>query len=137
LLIDATYFKVRDGLHYGNKALFVVARIRADGYREILGTRLADSETSMFWEDLFEDLKERGLRGVKLIVSDGHKGIQKAVRESFIGSSWQMCHVHLTRQVLKKVPKKKQKEVAEKIKEALLDANIVMEAVKERLGKEE
>ncbi len=121
LLIDATYFKVRDGLHYENKAFFVVAGIRDDGFREILGARLADSEDSLFWEDLFEDLKGRGLRGVKLIISDGHKGIQKAVRESFIGSSWQMCHVHLTRQALKKIPKKKQKEVAEKIKEALLD----------------
>ena len=69
--------------------------VRDDGLREILGTRLADSEDSLFWQDLFDDLKERGLRGVKLIVSDGHKGIQKAVRESFIGSSWQMCHVHL------------------------------------------
>lgn len=84
LLIDATYFKVRDGLHYENKALFIVAGIRDDGYREILGTRLADSEDSMFWGDIFEDLKERGLRGVKLIVSDGHKGIQKAVRESLL-----------------------------------------------------
>jgi putative transposase len=123
LLIDATYFKVRDGLHYENKAFFVVAGIRDDGYREILGARLADSEDSLFWEDLFDDLKERGLRGVKLIISDGHKGIQKAVRESFIGSSWQMCHVHLIRQTLKKIPKKKQKEIAEKIKEALLDRN--------------
>lgn len=121
LLIDATYFKVRDGLHYENKAFFIVAGIREDGYREILGARLADSEDSLFWEDLFENLKERGLRGVKLIVSDGHKGIQKAVRESFIGSSWQMCHVHLTRQTLKKIPKKRQKEVAERIKEALED----------------
>ena len=121
LLIDATYFKVRDGLHYENKALFIVAEIRDDDYREILGTRLADSEDSLFWEDLFDDLKERGLRGIKLIVSDGHKGIQKAVRASFIGSSWQMCHVHLTRQAVKKVPKKKQKEVAEKIKKALID----------------
>ncbi len=121
LLIDATYFKVRDGLHYENKALFVAAGIRDDGYREILGVKLADSEDSLFWEDLFDDLEERGLRGVKLIVSDGHNGIQKAVRESFIGSSWQMCHVHLMRQALKKVPKKKQKEVAEKIKEALVD----------------
>ena len=75
LLIDATYFKVRDGLHYENKALFVVAGIRDGGYREILGTRLADSEDSLFWEDLFEDLKERGLKDVKLIVSDGHEGI--------------------------------------------------------------
>jgi len=123
LFVDATYFKVREGLHYVNKALFVVSGIRDDGYREILGARLADTEDSLFWEDLFEDLKERGLRGVKLVVSDGHKGIQKAVSESFIGSSWQMCYVHLTRQVLKKVPKKKQKEVAEKIKEAVVDRN--------------
>jgi len=75
----------------------------------------------LFWEDLFENLKERGLRGVKLIVSNGYKGIQKAVRESFIGSSCQMCNVHLIRQALKKIPKKKQKEMAEKIKEALVD----------------
>ena len=83
MLIDVTYFKVRDELHYKNKALFVVAGIKDDGYLEILGTRLADREDSLFWEDLFEDLKERGLKSVKLIVSDGHKGIQKAVREFF------------------------------------------------------
>jgi transposase-like protein len=65
MFIDATYIKVRDGLHYENKALFIVAGIRDDGYREILGTKLADSEDSLFWEDLFEDLKERGLKGAK------------------------------------------------------------------------
>ena len=131
MFIDATYVKVRDGLHYENKALFIVAGIRDDGLREILGTKLADSEDSLFWEDLFEDLKERGLRGVKLIVSDGHKGIQKAVRESFIGSSWQMCQVHLIRQALKKVPKKKQKEMADKIKEALVDRQKYNDLIKE------
>lgn len=131
LFVDATYFKVRDGLHYENKALFVVAGIREDGYREILGTRLADSENSLFWEDLFDDLKKRGLRGVKLIVSDGHKGIQKAVKESFIGSSWQMCHVHLIRQALKKVPKKKHKEIANKIKEALEDPEKLHDLIRE------
>jgi transposase-like protein len=99
--------------------------------REILGVRLADSEDSLFWQDLFEDLKERGLRSVKLIISDGHKGVQKAVRESLIGSSWQMCHVHLIRQALKKVPKKKQKEVAEKIKEALVDRQKYNDLIRE------
>jgi hypothetical protein len=81
----------------------LVAEVRDDGFREVLEVRLADSEDSLFWQDLFEDLKERGLKGVKLIVSDGHKGIQKVVRESFIGSSWQMCHVHLIRQILMKI----------------------------------
>ena len=131
LFVDATYLKVRDRLHYENKALFVVAGIRDDGCREILGTRLADSEDSLFWQDLFEDFKERGLRGVKLIVFDGHKGIQKAIRESFIGSSWQMCYVHLIRQVLKKIPKKKHKEVVQKIKEALIDYQKLKDLIKE------
>jgi putative transposase len=62
LLVDATFFKVREGLHFINKALFVVAGIRDDGYREILRARLADTEVSLFWEDLFDDLKGRGLR---------------------------------------------------------------------------
>jgi putative transposase len=91
---------------------------------------LADSDDSLFWQDLFDNLKERGLRGVKLIVSDGHKRIKKQ-SESFIGSSWQMCHVHLIRQALKKVPKKKQKEVAEKIKEALRDRQKYNDLIRE------
>ena len=78
IFIDATSFKIRDGLHYENKILFIISGVRDDGYREILGTSLADSEDSPFWQDLFDDLKERGLRGVKLIVSDRHKGTQTA-----------------------------------------------------------
>ena len=104
-----------------NKALFVVAGVRDDGYREILGTRIANSEDSMFWEDFFDDLKERGLRGVELVVSDGHKGIQKAIESSFTGSNWQMCHVHFMRAVLKKLPKKSHKYVTVKLKEILDD----------------
>lgn len=121
IFVDASYFKVRDGIRYINKALFVVAGVRDDGYREILGTRMVDSEDSMFWEDLFDDLKERGLRGVEMVVSDGHKGIQKAVESSFTGSSWQMCHVHFMRAVLKKLPKKSHKQVTVRLKEILND----------------
>jgi transposase-like protein len=132
LFVDATYFKIRDSVRYTNKALFVVAGVRKDGYREILGARIADGEDAMFWEDLFTDLKKRGLRGTELIISDGHKGIQKSVTTSFPGSSWQMCHVHLIRAVLKTIPKKHQKEVAEKIKEAMEDP-LQLSEVKEYL----
>jgi transposase-like protein len=131
LFVDATYFKVRDGLRYENKAFFIVAGVREDGCREILGARLADSEDSLFWEDLFDDLKERGLGGVELIISDGHKGIQKAVKESFIGASWQMCHVHLIGQALKKVPKKRNKEVVDMIKDALQDPQDLTNVIQE------
>ena len=74
-------------MRYTNKALFVVAGVRKDGYKEILGARIADGADAMFWEELFSDLKKRGLRGVEMIILDGHKGIQKAVTTSFPESS--------------------------------------------------
>jgi putative transposase len=121
IFVDASYFKVRNESRYVTKAFLVVAGIREDGYREILGARLADVEDELFWSGLFQDLKDRGLSGVKLVVSDGHKGIQKAVERSFLGASWQMCHVHFMRAVLRNVAKKYQKEIADKLKDALED----------------
>lgn len=87
LFVDASYFKVRDGIRYVNKALLVIAGIRNDGVREILGARIADCEDELTWEDLFSDLKDRGLRRVDLLISDGHKGIQNAAQRSFHGCS--------------------------------------------------
>jgi len=121
LYIDASYFKVRTDGRYVNKALLIASGIRQDGYREILSAAVADSEDESCWEDLFEGLKARGLRGVKLVISDGHKGIQKAVKECFLGASWQMCIVHFMRAVLKNIPKKDRKEVAYMLKDALED----------------
>jgi putative transposase len=72
LYVDSSYFKVRSGGQYLNKALFVAIGVREDGCREILGAKIADVEDEGFWSDFFEDLKERGLRGVQLVVSDGH-----------------------------------------------------------------
>ena len=121
LFVDASYFKVRTDSRYITKAFLVVTGIRDDGYREILGGRIADGEDELFWSGIFEDLKERGLSGVKQVTSDGHKGIQKAIEKSFLGASWQMCHVHFTRAVLRNVAKKYHKEIADKIKVALDD----------------
>jgi transposase-like protein len=119
LFVDASYFKVRTDSKYITKAFLVVTAVRDDGYREILGARIADGEDELFWTGFFDDLKDRGLSGVKLVVSDGHKGIQKAVEKSFLGASWQMCHVHFIRAVLRNVAKKYHKEIADKIKIAL------------------
>jgi putative transposase len=121
LYIDASYFKVRTDGRYANKALLIASGIRQDGYREILSAAVADSEDETCWEDLFEVLKSRGLRGVKLVISDGHKGIQKAVSKCFLGASWQMCTVHFMRAVLRNIPKKDRKEVAYMLKDALED----------------
>ncbi len=119
LFVDASYFKVRDGIQNTNKALLVIAGIRSDGFREILGARIADCEDKLTWEDLFSELKERGLGKVDLVISDGHKGMQAAAERAFPGSSWQMCHVHFIRAVLRKLPKMLHKEVSQMLKEAL------------------
>ncbi len=131
LFVDASYFKVRVNSRYVTKAFLVVTGIRDDGYREILGARIADGEDELFWSGLFQDLADRGLSGVKLVISDGHKGIQKAVEKSFLGASWQMCHVHLVRAVLRNVAKKHHKEIADKIKIALADETKMQELILE------
>jgi putative transposase len=121
LYIDATYLKVRVGSQYVSNALFIAAGVRDDGYREILGAKLCDCEDELFWTGFFDEMKERGLKGVKLIISDGHLGIQAAVKTSFLGASWQMCHVHFNRALLKHIAKKDQKEIGMKCKEARED----------------
>jgi transposase-like protein len=132
LFVDASYFKVRTDSRYVTKAFLIVIGIRDDGYREILGAKIADGEDEIFWSGLFQDLADRGLSGVKLVISDGHKGIQTAVEKSFLGSSWQMCHVHFSRAVLRNVAKKYHKEIADKIKIALED-EIKMQDLAEEL----
>ena len=118
LFLDASYYTVRDGPRYVSKALLVTAGVREDGYREILGATIADCENEAFWAGFCDDLKERGLTGVQLVISDGHRGIQAAVTTAFLGASWQMCQVHTTRAVLRNVPKKDQREVADLLREA-------------------
>jgi len=135
LFVDASYFKVRTNSRYVTKAFLIVTGIRDDGYREILGARIADGEDELFWSGLFQDLTDRGLSGVKLVISDGHKGIQKAVEKSFLGASWQMCHVHLVRAVLRNVAKKYHKEIADKIKIALEDETKTHELILELEGR--
>jgi transposase-like protein len=131
ILVDATYFKVRQGAQYKTRALLIVAGIREDGLREILGASIAESEDSGFWSALFRSLKDRGLDGVEMVISDAHKGIQKAVESSFLGASWQYCHVHFSRAVLESIPKKDKKEIAEKLKEASEDEMKMQDLAKE------
>jgi hypothetical protein len=83
LSVDASYFKVRTESRYVTKAFLIVTGIRDDGYREILGARIADGEDELFWSGLFQDLKDRGLSGVKLVISDGHKESRKMSRNRF------------------------------------------------------
>ena len=132
LIVDASYFKVRDGARYVSKALFVVAGIRADGNREILGAKIADGEDGLLWEGYFDELKARGLHGVRMVISDGHKGIIQAVQHSFTGAARQLCQVHFMRNILKTMAKKHWPEVSYEMKAAMNNPEAVP-AFRERL----
>jgi len=127
IYVDASYFKVRDGGKYVTKALLIITGVRDDGYREILGARITDSESEGFWSGFFDELIDRGLKDVKLVVSDGHNGIQNAVQSKFLGASWQMCQVHFSRTVMNNIPNRDKEEVAEKLRQGFEDESKMAE----------
>jgi len=116
LMIDARYEKVRVEGHVVSQAVLVTAGINSQGLREILDWRVADSESEFTWDEVFQTLKLRGLRGLRLIVSDAHSGIRAAIERRFQGVLWQRCQVHLIRELLKKVHWKQFAIVAKDLK---------------------
>ena len=101
--IDARYEKVRvDGRVVG-QAVLVAVGFTADGRREVLDWRVGDSESEATWGALFDALKNRGLRGLRLLTSDAHKGILSAMDRHFQGVAWQRCRVHFKRELGRKV----------------------------------
>ena len=74
--------------------------VNTEGYREVLGLMLGDSESEASWSQFFSWLKSRNLRGVDLVVSDGHSGLVKAVRRHFQGITWQRCQTHFMRNIM-------------------------------------
>ena len=111
LLIDARYEKVRVNSHIVSQGVLIVTGISSEGRREMLDWRIVDTESEETWGELFKDLKGRGLRGVKLVVSDAHKGIKAAMRRHFQGVWWQRCRVHFKRELLRKVSWKHYKKL--------------------------
>src|SRR5690606_20438732 len=91
------------------------------GHREILGLMLGDTESEDSWTEFFLSLKNRGLRGMELLVSDDHSGLVKAVKRHFQGVTWQRCQTHFMRNVLGATPKHMRKEIYQKVR-AILDA---------------
>ncbi len=83
-----------------SKAVAIATGLRADGHREVLGVDLGDSENETFWTEFLRDLKDRGLKGVHLVISDAHSGLRAAIRQVFQGASWQRCRVHAMRNLM-------------------------------------
>jgi transposase-like protein len=80
-------------------AVIVAVGVNSDGRREVLGLAIGTSEAEVFWTDFLRKLARRGLRGVKLVVSDAHDGLRAAVAK-VLNASWQRCRVHFMRNVL-------------------------------------
>src|SRR3954463_7088427 len=111
LWIDATYVKVRHAGRIVSVAVIVAVGVNSDGRREILGLDIGPSEAETFWTAFLRKLARRGLRGVKLVISDAHEGIKGAVAK-VLNATWQRCRVHFMRNVLAHAGKSGRRVVA-------------------------
>jgi putative transposase len=120
LFVDARYEKVRVDHRIVSQGVLIVSAVRApDGFREILGVEVADTESEATYQELFRSLKERGLSGVELVVSDDHEGLKAAIFRHFQGASWQRCQVHYARNLLGMVGYAKRKNLAAQLRAQL------------------
>jgi putative transposase len=111
LMVDARYEKVRVEGRVISQAVLVVMGVTALGRKEILDFCVGDSESEATWGEVCRRLKDRGVRGVQLVVSDAHAGIRAALRRHFQGAAWQRCRVHFKRELGRKVSYKVLKEL--------------------------
>jgi putative transposase len=100
LYLDATYVKARSNHRIVSRAVVVATAVTASGDREVLGVDVGDSEDEVFWTAFLRGLRDRGLHGVRLVISDAHAGLKASIGRVFTGASWQRCKVHLMRNLL-------------------------------------
>jgi len=117
LWLDATYVKVREGGRVVSMAVLVATGVALTGERRVLGLELsAGHDEGSAWPRFVRSLVERGLGGVRLVISDDHAGLVKAIDEQFLGAAWQRCRVHLTRNAQDLVPRSARSVVASAIR---------------------
>jgi len=110
--LDARAVKVRQDGRVVNMAAVIAVGVRETGQREVLGAGAGAAETYEFWLAFLRHLVGRGLRGVRLVISDAHQGLRRAIAEALPGASWQRCRVHFMRNLLARVPRHAQPMVA-------------------------
>jgi transposase-like protein len=143
LWLDATYLKVRESGRIVSRAVIVAVAVNEDGKREVLGIATGPSEAETFWTGFLRSLADRGLRGVKLVIADDHKGLRAAARRVF-NATHQRCRVHWMRNALAHAPAKQRTAVAAMLKtifaqESKADAegqwDTVADALREKIEK--
>jgi transposase-like protein len=105
VFLDATYVKAHDGASVVSKAVVVATGVTRSGDREVLGLAVGDSEDGAFWTAFLRSLRARGLKGVRLVISDAHEGLKGAIGAVLLGAAWQRCRVHFLRNVLTRIPR--------------------------------
>lgn len=119
LWLDATDIKVRQNGCIVSIAAIIATGVNQDGRREILGLGLGLSEAAAFWIEFLRGLLRRGLKGVKLVVSDAHEGLKAAITQ-VLGATWQRCRVHFMRSLLANVPKGQQTVVSAAVRQVFV-----------------
>ncbi len=116
LVVDALYLKVREDGRVRSKGLLVAVAVNQNGHREVVGFKVADTESQTSWSEFFSSLQDRGLKDVHLITSDSHRGLVNAIRKHFQGATWQRCQTHFSRNMLDLTPKALQSELKEHLR---------------------
>lgn len=116
ILVDGIVTKVRIDGRVRPQSMLIATGVNPEGYREILGFYVGDSESEHTWSEFFASLKARGLLGVDLVVSDQHKGLVKAIQTHFQGASWQRCQTHFMRNIVDSTPKALATEVRDRVR---------------------
>lgn len=119
LWLDATYLKVRQSGRVVSVAAIIACGVNTDGRREILGLGLGPSEAKEFWLGFLRGLRQRGLEGVRLVISDAHEGLRAAIAQVF-SASWQRCRVHFMRNLLACVPRTSQSLVGTLVRQVFV-----------------
>ena len=143
LWLDATYLKTRENGRIVSRAVIIAVAVNEDGKREVLGVAVGPSEAEPFWTEFLRSLADRGLRGVKLVIADDHKGLRAAARR-VLNATLQRCRVHWMRNLLAHAPSKQRPAVIAMIKtifaqenkaEAMTQWNTVADALREKQPK--
>lgn len=116
LMFDAMYLKVREEA-VKSRGLLIALGVNEEGIREVLGFRIADSESEQSWGEFFQSLKKRGLTSPTLVTSDNHGGLVSALKKQFQGVTWQRCQTHFSRNLLDYTPKALQPQMKESIRD--------------------
>lgn len=112
LMLDALYVKVREDGRVGNMAVVIAYAVNEHGTREVIGIDVVQTESRDSWTAFLRKLKQRGLKGVRLVVSDAHEGLKAAITMVLGEARWQRCRVHFLRNILAHVPQHRKLDVA-------------------------